>query len=146
MRRFSAVAVAACAALSLAPAAHAETTTPTAQVSPSTYVQLVRVINGGVENADCNALGSALRLTKMANAETTRAGLVANLNKAVGDDTTLRLLTGSTVNAAADRALVCGVVKPDPVTPQTRLVQLSSELSSRAGLPDAKVVLPALGL
>lgn len=143
MRRFSAVAVAACAALSLAPAAHAETT---AQVSPSTYVQLVRVINGGVENADCGALGSAVRLTKMANAETTRAGLVDNLNKAVGDDTTLRLLTGSTVNAVADRALVCGVVKPDPVTPQTRLVQLSSELSSRAGLPDAKVVLPALGL
>lgn len=120
------------AAVALAPTAAAD----------NSLVQLIRVVNGEVETADCTTLGTALRVSGLANAETTRSELVAKVNGAVGTDSTLRLATAPTVNKLADRAVACGVVKPDPVTPQAQAIAFVSELSSRAGLPELRNLLP----
>ena len=50
------------------------------------------------------------------------------------------------MNALGDRALECGVVKPDPVTPLNQAIAFASQLSSQAGLPELRNVLPALQL
>lgn len=102
----------------------------------------MKVLNGNIATADCSTLGSALRVTKLVHAETTRSGLVRNVNNAIGPDAELRLVTAPTVNALGDRALACGIVKQDPVTLESQLQQLSSTLSSRMGLPDYWGVMP----
>ena len=53
-------------------------------------------------------------------------------------------ISASTVGAVADRALECGIVKPDPVTPLDQLFAGSSQMSSKAGLPDIRTLIPAL--
>ena len=120
------------AAVALAPAAAAD----------NSLVQLIRVVNGEVETADCNTLGAALRVAGLVDADTTRSQLVTKVNGAIGDDSSLRLVTAPTVNKLGDRALQCGVVKPDPVTPQSQAIEFVSQLSSRAGLPELRNLLP----
>ncbi|WP_342318194.1 hypothetical protein [Corynebacterium mayonis] len=110
------------------------------------YLELLKVVNSNVAAADCNTLGAALRATGLVKENTTRSGLVTSLNRAVGEDASLRLLAAGTINAAGDRALECGIVKPDPVTPQSQAIEMSSKLSSQAGLPEIRNLLPALGL
>ncbi|WP_290341568.1 hypothetical protein [Corynebacterium auris] len=114
-----------------------------AQAQP-TYFELLKTINGNVATADCNVLGTALRATGFVTADTTRSGLVASLNKAIGDDSALRLAASGTISAVGDRALECGVVKPDPETPIDQALKLSSQLSSQAGLPQIRDLVPAL--
>lgn len=143
MRYSKILAAAACATAVIIPANTTAARAQTApQVSPSTYVALIKVLNGNIATADCSTLGSALRVTKLVDAETTRSGLVRNVNNAIGPDAELRLVTAPTVNALGDRALACGIVKQDPVTLESQLQQLSSTLSSRMGLPDYWGVMP----
>ncbi|MDY5785388.1 hypothetical protein [Corynebacterium sp.] len=108
------------------------------------YFELLKVVNGNVAAADCNVLGTVLRTTGFINDSTTRSELVTSLNKAVGEDASLRLVAAGTINAAGDRALECGVVKPDPVTPITQAIDFASQMSSQAGLPQLRDLLPAI--
>ncbi|MEH0147244.1 hypothetical protein V6D40_06155 [Corynebacterium sp. Q4381] len=133
-------AVAFAALTSFAPA-HA---VPTNNAPAPSAVELVRLLNGEIATADCGRLGTTLRVTGMANRETTRSQLVANVNNAVGQNAPLRLVAAPTVNALGDRAVECGVVKPDPATPMTQFLQMSSKLSSDAGLPDLRTIAPTL--
>ena len=69
---------------------------------------------------------------------------MGNVNKAVGEDAALRLVAAPTVNTLGDRALECGIVKPDEVTPLNQAIAMSSQMSSQAGLPEIRNVIPAL--
>lgn len=139
MRRtaaFTAALIAGSAAL--APAVATADTTPAN--TTASYLQFAKLLNGNIATLDCNVLGTALRATGTVNAETTRSGLVENLNTTFGESTALRLATASTINTVADRALQCGVVKADPVTPASKALEIASKLSSNAGLPDARTL------
>ncbi|PAT04040.1 hypothetical protein CKJ85_04425 [Corynebacterium sp. NML 150383] len=122
----------------------------TSLVSPATagadtnYVELVRVLNGNVKTMDCNALRTVIRGTGLADENTTRSQFVGNVNKAVGEDAALRLVAAPTVNTLGDRALECGVVKPDQATPLSQAIAMSSQMSSQAGLPEIRNLLPAV--
>ncbi|GAB3081822.1 hypothetical protein [Corynebacterium aquatimens] len=104
--------------------------------------QLQQLANGGIATADCNVVKSTLRGTSLVDGTTTRSQLVDKLNTQLGQGTATRLLAGSTVNAIADRALECEAVKPDPVTPQSQAIDFASQISSRAGLPELRTILP----
>lgn len=106
--------------------------------------ELLKVFNGNIATLDCGAVGSVLRATDMAKGDTTRSQLVNNLNTAFGADATTKLLTTPTINAVADRALACGVVKADPATPQSQAIEFASKLSADAGVPELRNVLPAI--
>ena len=108
------------------------------------YGELIRVLNGNVKTMDCNALRTVVRGAGLANENTTRSEFVGNVNKAVGEDAALRLVAAPTVNTLGDRALECGVVKPDEVTPLNQAIAMSSQMSSQAGLPEIRNVIPAL--
>lgn len=108
------------------------------------YGELVRVLNGNVKTMDCNALRTVVRGAGLANENTTRSEFVGNVNKAVGEDAALRLVAAPTVNTLGDRALECGIVKPDEVTPLNQAIAMSSQMSSQAGLPELRNVIPAL--
>ncbi|CAM3204432.1 MULTISPECIES: hypothetical protein [Corynebacterium] len=122
----------------------------TSLISPATagadtnYVELVRVLNGNVKTMDCNALRTVVRGTGLADENTTRSQFVGNVNKAVGEDAALRLVAAPTVNTLGDRALECGVVKPDQATPLSQAIAMSSQMSSQAGLPEIRNLLPAV--
>lgn len=122
----------------------------TSLISPATagadtnYVELVRVLNGNVKTMDCNALRTVIRGTGLADENTTRSQFVGNVNKAVGEDAALRLVAAPTVNTLGDRALECGVVKPDQATPLSQAIAMSSQMSSQAGLPEIRNLLPAV--
>ncbi|WP_240510693.1 hypothetical protein [Corynebacterium hadale] len=122
----------------------------TSLISPATagadtnYVELVRVLNGNVKTMDCNALRTVVRGTGLADENTTRSQFVGNVNKAVGEDAALRLVAAPTVNTLGDRALECGVVKPDQATPLNQAIAMSSQMSSQAGLPEIRNLLPAV--
>ncbi|MHA2789475.1 hypothetical protein ACXZ66_10065 [Corynebacterium sp. S7] len=116
---------------------------PAAQAQTG-ILDLIRIVNEGVDNANCDTLGTALRGTNMVGTDTTRGELVANLNKAIGDDSTLKLVAASTINKVGDRALECKIVKADQLTPTEQAIQFSSQLSSQFGLPEARNLLPAL--
>lgn len=105
---------------------------------------LVSALNGNIANLDCNSVGTLLRGAKLVGQDTTRSQLTATLNSKIGTDPTFALLGAPTVNAIGDRALACGVVKPDPVTPQSQAIDFASELSSQAGLPELRNVLPVV--
>ncbi|WKD57268.1 Alpha helical Porin B [Corynebacterium capitovis DSM 44611] len=136
MRRSTALAAAAlfCASAAGIAPAHAQTTT----------FELLTLINGNVKTADCGLVGTILRGTGHATDTTTRSELVTNLNKAVGSDVQIRLATGATIGAIADRAVECGVVKEDPTTPVDQAIRFASQLSSQANLPQVRDLLPAL--
>lgn len=142
MRRLSATLAAAAlaAAATLSPiAAHAQDAKPAqTKTDLGTYVELTKVLNGEIKTANCDTLSTTLKLTKMVDGETTRSTLVQNLNKVVGDNSALRLATAPTVNALGDRALECGIVKADPVTPLDQAVKMSSQLSSENNLPELR--------
>lgn len=108
------------------------------------YGELVRVLNGNVKTMDCNALRTVVRGAGLANENTTRSEFVGNVNKAVGEDAALRLVAAPTVNTLGDRALECGIVKPDEVTPLNQAIAMSSQMSSQAGLPEIRNLIPAL--
>lgn len=116
----------------------------TATPAKAQTLELVRLLNGNIATANCDSLRTGLTATRMVNKDTTRSQLVMNLNTAVGNDAALRLVSASTVGAVADRALECGIVKPDPVTPLDQLFAGSSQMSSQAGLPDIRTLIPAL--
>lgn len=107
-------------------------------------LELLKAFNGNIATLDCNAVGSILRATNMAKGDTTRGQLVTNLNTSFGADATTKLLTAPTINAVADRALACGVVKADPASPQSQIIDFASKLSADAGLPELRNVLPAV--
>lgn len=108
------------------------------------YGELLRVLNGNVKTMDCNALRTVVRGAGLANENTTRSEFVGNVNKAVGEDAALRLVAAPTVNTLGDRALECGIVKPDEVTPLNQAIAMSSQMSSQAGLPEIRNLIPAL--
>ena len=108
------------------------------------YGELLRVLNGNVKTMDCNALRTVVRGAGLAGENTTRSEFVGNVNKAVGEDAALRLVAAPTVNTLGDRALECGVVKPDEVTPLNQAIAMSSQMSSQAGLPEIRNLIPAL--
>lgn len=116
----------------------------TAAPAQAQSLELIRLLNGNIATTNCDALRTGLTATRMVNKDTTRAQLVSNLNAVVGNDAALRLVSAGTVGAVADRALECGIVKPDPATPFDQIIAGSSQLSSRAGLPDIRNFLPAL--
>lgn len=119
---------------------------PAAQAAPtaSQLASLVKLANGNIATANCDVLRVTLRGAGLAGANTTRGQLVGTLNGVIGQDAALRLVTASTVGALGDRAVACGIVKPDPVTPMDQAIKLSSQLSSQAGLPQLRDVLPAV--
>ena len=137
MRRITTLAAAGL----MAAAAIASPATAQAQTQS---LELIKLLNGNIATANCDALRVGLTSTKMVGPDTTRSQLVSNVNNVVGKDATLRLASASTVGALADRALECGIVKPDPATPLDQIIAGSSQLSSRAGLPDIRNFLPAL--
>lgn len=108
------------------------------------YAELIRALNGNVKTMDCNALRTVVRGAGLANENTTRSEFVGNVNKAVGEDAALRLVAAPTVNTLGDRALECGVVKPDEVTPLNQAIAMSSQMSSQAGLPEIRNLIPAM--
>lgn len=108
------------------------------------YGELIRALNGNVKTMDCNALRTVVRGAGLAGENTTRSEFVGNVNKAVGEDAALRLVAAPTVNTLGDRALECGIVKPDEVTPLNQAIAMSSQMSSQAGLPELRNVIPAL--
>ncbi|WJY98049.1 hypothetical protein [Corynebacterium fournieri] len=116
--------------------------TPTAAQAQT--FELIKLLNGNVATANCDALRTGLTATRMVGPDTTRSELVSNVNNAVGTDATLRLVSASTVGALADRALECGIVKPDPATPMDKFFEMSSQMSSQAGLPDIRTYIGAL--
>lgn len=116
--------------------------TPTAAQAQT--FELIKLLNGNVATANCDALRTGLTATRMVGPDTTRSELVANVNAVVGQDATLRLASASTVAALGDRALECGIVKPDPVTPMDKFFEMSSQMSSQANLPDIRTYIGAL--
>lgn len=135
MRRIASLAAAglmAAAAIATPAAAQAQT------------FELIKLLNGNIATANCDALRVGLTSTRMAGPDTTRSELIANVNAAAGQDATLRLASVSTVAALGDRALECGIVKPDPVTPIDQFFEMSSQLSSQANLPDIRAYIGAL--
>lgn len=117
-----------------------------AQAQTANVLEIAKLLNGGIATADCGAVSAGLKSTGLVGADTTRSQLVTNLTKAVGDDATLRLVSAPTINTIGDRALECGVVKPDPVTPLNQAITFASQLSSQAGLPELRNLLPAVQL
>ena len=136
MRRISS----ALAAGLIATAAFASSAAP----AQAQTVELIKLLNGNIATANCDALRAGLTATRMAGPDTTRSELVANLNAAIGQDATLRLASAATIAALGDRALECGIVKADPATPLDQLLTLSSQLSSQADLPDIRTYIDAL--
>lgn len=116
--------------------------TPTAAQAQT--VELIKLLNGNVATANCDVLRAGLTATRMVGPDTTRSQLIANVNAAVGQDATLRLASASTVATLGDRALECGIVKPDPVTPVDKFFEMSSQMSSQANLPDIRTYIDAL--
>lgn len=107
-------------------------------------LELVRALNGGITTMDCNSVGTLLRGAKLVDDTTTRSQLTSKLNKQFGADASLTLIAAPTINAVGDRALACGVVKADPATPQNQAIEIASKLSSQAGLPEIRNILPAV--
>lgn len=136
MRRLSS----ALAAGLIAAAAFAGTAAP----AQAQTVELIKLLNGNLATANCDALRAGLTATRMAGPDTTRSELVANLNAVVGQDASLRLASAPTVATLGDRALECGIVKPDPVTPLDQFLAVSAQLSSQANLPDIRTYIGAL--
>ena len=137
MRRIATLAAAGL----MAAAAIASPTTAQAQTQS---LELIKLLNGNIATANCDALRVGLTSTNMVGPDTTRSQLVSNVNNVVGTDATLRLVSASTVGALADRALECGIVKPDPATPMDKLFEMSSQMSSQANLPEIRNYIGAL--
>lgn len=137
MRRIATLAAAGLMAV----AAIASPATAQAQTQS---LELIKLLNGNIATANCDALRVGLTSTNMVGPDTTRSQLVTNVNNVVGKDATLRLASASTVGALADRALECGIVKPDPTTPLDQFFAMSSQMSSQANLPDIRNYIGAL--
>nr|VDG63145.1 Alpha helical Porin B [Streptococcus thermophilus] len=105
---------------------------------------LTKILNGNIATLDCNAMKTVLRGSQLAGPDTTRGQLVNSLTEQTRTDARLALLTAPTINALGDRALECGAVKPDPVTPESEAVAFASKLSADAGLPELRDILPAV--
>lgn len=133
MRRLASLAAAGLVAVS----AFAGTAAP----AQAQTIELIKLLNGNVATANCDVLRASLTATRMVGPDTTRSQLIGNVNAVVGQDATLRLASASTVATLGDRALECGIVKPDPVTPLDQFFAMSSQLSSQAGLPDIRTVI-----
>lgn len=93
---------------------------PAAQAQDAT--SLLQLVNGNVKTMNCSTLRVTLNGTGVAGKDTTRQQLVNNLNGKIGDSIALRVMSGGTVQAVADRALECGIVKPDPVQDWAKLL------------------------
>ena len=136
MRRLASLAAAGL----VAAAAFAGTAAP----AQAQTIELIKLLNGNVATANCDVLRASLTATRMVGPDTTRSQLIGNVNAAVGQDATLRLASASTVATLGDRALECGIVKPDPVTPVDKFFEMSSQMSSQANLPDIRTYIGAL--
>lgn len=137
MRRIATLAAAGL----MAAAAIASPATAQAQTQS---LELIKLLNGNIATANCDALRVGLTSANMVGPDTTRSQLVTNVNNVVGKDATLRLVSASTVGALADRALECGIVKPDPAAPLDQFFAMSSQMSSQANLPDIRNYIGAL--
>lgn len=136
MRRLASLAAAGLVAVS----AFAGTAAP----AQAQTIELIKLLNGNVATANCDVLRASLTATRMVGPDTTRSQLIGNVNAAVGQDATLRLASASTVATLGDRALECGIVKPDPATPLDKFFEMSSQMSSQANLPDIRTYIDAL--
>lgn len=136
MRRLASLAAAGLVAVS----AFAGTAAP----AQAQTLELIKLLNGNVATANCDVLRASLTATRMVGPDTTRSQLIANVNAAVGQDATFRLASASTVATLGDRALECGIVKPDPATPVDKFFEMSSQMSSQANLPDIRTYIGAL--
>ena len=136
MRRLASLAAAGL----VAAAAFAGTAAP----AQAQTIELIKLLNGNVATANCDVLRASLTATRMVGPDTTRSQLIGNVNAVVGQDATLRLASASTVATLGDRALECGIVKPDPATPLDKFFEMSSQMSSQANLPDIRTYIGAL--
>jgi len=136
MRRLASLAAAGL----VAAAAFAGTAAP----AQAQNFELIKLLNGNVATANCDVLRASLTATRMVGPDTTRSELIGNVNAVVGQDATLRLASASTVATLGDRALECGIVKPDPATPLDKFFEMSSQMSSQANLPDIRTYIGAL--
>ncbi|MBA1838408.1 hypothetical protein GC584_11045 [Corynebacterium sp. zg912] len=136
MRRLASLAAAGL----VAAAAFAGTAAP----AQAQNFELIKLLNGNVATANCDVLRASLTATRMVGPDTTRSQLIGNVNAVVGQDATLRLASASTVATLGDRALECGIVKPDPATPLDKFFEMSSQMSSQANLPDIRTYIGAL--
>ncbi|WP_257160541.1 hypothetical protein [Corynebacterium cystitidis] len=134
--RIAAATAATALAIGLAAPASAQTN----------VLSLINTINSGIETVDCGTLEAGLRGVGLIDDNTTRSELVKDLNNLVGDDASIKLISAPTINTVGDRALECNIVKADPVTPVDQAIAFSSQMSSQAGLPEIRNLLPVLGL
>lgn len=100
---------------------------------------ILSLVNGNVKEMDCGVMRSTLNATRLVGPDTTRQQLVNNLNKQIGDNIALRFVAASTVQTVADRALTCGIVKPDQTLD-------FNQLSSQMNLPPQVQQLSSQGL
>lgn len=105
-RTLATLAAAGIALTALAPAAHA---------APVGAFAVLTLANGQISTTDCRVVDGALRGAGLVGENTTRTDLAAGLHTMLGGDLQTKLVTSQTIGAVADRALECGVVKPDPV-------------------------------
>ena len=96
MRRIASLAAAGL----MAAAAIASPATAQAQTQS---LELIKLLNGNIATANCDALRVGLTSTNMVGPDTTRSQLVSNVNNVVGTDATLRLVSASTVGACRPR-------------------------------------------
>jgi hypothetical protein len=140
-------AVAVTASIALVPSAGAQ--------DARAVGELLSVINGGIESADCNVVRVPLEGLGLVDESTTRGELVADLRENLGDDATFQLVSTPTINTIGDKALKCKIVQPDPLDPAalssalisgdfTTIIDTLPSLSSQFNL-DFDVPFPGLG-
>ena len=108
----------------------AATVALTASLTPSASAQDFNQI---IDNFDCGILQTAIYTTGLANENSTRSELAANLRNsaAVGQlDFPLNIAATGYSERIANRALTCEIVKEDPQDFLSQLQLLSSNLSS----------------
>lgn len=141
LRRFGAALIAAAALTGIAaPAASAQ---PAANAAA-----LNSAIVDGIKKTDCRTLGFVLNELnkrtggKVLTESTTRTQLIKNLRGLTPEDRKniyVNLVSAQYAHGTADRALECGLVKPDPTIPgfDSQLsAQASSQLADLALLAD----------
>jgi len=141
LRRFGAALLAAAALTGIAaPAASAQTAT--------TNVTLDSIIVEGTKKTDCGFLKVALNTLngrtggKVLTESTTRTQLINNLRNLTPEERKNiygNLVAARYAHVTADRALECGLVKPDPTIPgfdSPLSAQASSQLADLSVLAD----------
>lgn len=75
------------------------------------------IVNSVITGMDCNSLRAVLTTTGVKGDAETRSELVSNLRGYAGDNVQLKLMLNTNINAVADRAVSCNIVKADAPLP-----------------------------